>query len=217
MGTIIGIPTYYGNQMLTGCVSSIIKNVKNPRIFIYKNDVGFVKACNEIMNKTKDDDIILLNDDTYVLTDIVEEMSALAYSDATIGIVGGKSLSPNEIVNNYGIYVGLDGNTAHKYYGKRRDEVTQIEPQKAVEGSCIFIKRLLINRIGVFDEAYGMGYREEVDYCFRARENGWKVVSTPKAEYIHFVSQTNARLGIENDTFDLFMSRWGKKLALGKV
>jgi O-antigen biosynthesis protein len=216
MGTIIAIPTYYGNQMLMNCVGSIIKNVKNPSILVYKNDIGFVKACNELMNKTTED-IILLNDDTFVLTDIAEEMSRLAYSDPKIGIVGGKSLSPNEQVNNYGIYVNVDGNTAHKYFGKRRDEITHVETQKAIEGSCMFIKREVIDRIGVFDEAYGMGYREEVDYCFRARESGYKVVSSPKAEYVHFVSQTNQKLGINNDTFDYFMSKWRNKLALGTV
>jgi GT2 family glycosyltransferase len=216
MGTIIAIPTYFGNQMLTNCIGSIMKNVKNPQVLIYKNDIGWLKACNEVMRKTSDD-IILLNDDTFILTDIVEEMSRLAYSDPRIGIVGGKSLSPNEIVNNYGIYVGIDGNTSHRYYGKRRDEINHVEQQKAIEGSCFFVKREVIDRIGVFDEAFGMGYREEVDYCFRARESGYKVVSTPRAEYVHFVSQTNSPLGITNDTFDIFMKKWGAKLTLGKV
>lgn len=216
MGTVIGIATYFGNNMLLNCVGSIMKNVKNPKIIVYKNDIGWLKACNTLMQTTQDD-IILLNDDTFILTDIVEEMSKLAYSDPKIGIVGGKSLSPNEIVNNYGIYVGLDGNTSHRYYGKRRDEVTHVEQQKAIEGSCFFIKREVIDRIGLFDEAYGMGYREEVDYCFRARESGYKVVSSPTAEYVHFVSQTNHQLGITNDTFDIFMKKWGAKLALGVV
>jgi len=193
-----------------------MKNVKNPQVLVYKNDIGWLKACNKSMRATTED-VLLLNDVTYILTDIVEEMSKLAYSDVKIGIVGGKSLSPSESINNYGIYVGSDGNTAHKYFGKRREEVTHVENQKAVEGSCMFIKRSTIDGIGVFDEAYGMGYREEVDYCFRARESGLKVVSSPRAEYIHFVSQTNAPLGIKNDTFDIFMSKWGKKLALGKV
>lgn len=216
MGTTIAIPTYFANNTLMNCIGSIMKNVKNPKVIIYKNDIGWLKACNEVM-QSGTDDIILLNDDTIILTDIVEEMSLLAYSDPTIGIVGGKSLSPNEIVNNYGIYVGIDGNTSHRYFGKRRDEVNRVEQQKAVEGSCIFIKREVIDRIGVFDEAYGMGYREEVDYCFRARESGYKVVSSPRAEYIHFVSQTNSKLGITNDTFDIFMKKWASKLILGTV
>jgi GT2 family glycosyltransferase len=163
-------------------------------------------------------DVILLNDDTVVLTDIVKEMSALAYSDDKIGIVGAKMLAPNqETVINYGIYVNTDGNTAHKHYGERKDKVVKSETQKAVEGSCIFIKRRVLEEIGTFDTGFGTGYREEVDLCFRAREAGYKVVSCPKAEVVHFVSQTHGRLGITNDTHSYFMSKWGTKLALGKV
>ena len=215
--TTVLIPTYFGNKMATTCIESIYKNVSNPIIMTYKNDIGWLKAANLLM-KSVTTDVILVNDDTYILTDIVKEMSALAYSDPKIGIVGGKSLAPNgETVINYGIYVGPDGNTAHKYYGKPRAEIDFIENQKAVEGSCIFIKREVLDNVGYFDEAYGMGYREEVDLAFEAREAGYKVVSCPSAEYIHFTSQTNSALGIHNDTFDYFMSKWGTKLKLGKI
>jgi GT2 family glycosyltransferase len=62
-----------------------------------------------------------------------------------------------------------------------------------------------------------MGYREEVDLCFRAREAGYKIVSAPNAKYIHFTSQTNSKLGIVNSTHDYFMSKWSRKLQLGLV
>lgn len=213
----IVIPTYFAGTMLYNCIDSIIKNVANPRIYVHKNDIGWLKACNEAMQRI-DGDIILLNDDTFVLTDIIAEMKTLAYSDHTIGIVGGKALSaanPDTIIN-YGIYLASDGNTAHKYFGRPKDSVS-VEIQKAVEGSCIYIKRQLIDRIGVFDEGYGLGYREELDYCLRAREAGWKVVSCPTAEYIHYTSQTNSKLGIHNSTYDYFMEKWGRKLKLGIV
>jgi GT2 family glycosyltransferase len=213
--TII-IPTYFGGQLIGNCVSSILKNVPDARFLVYKNDIGWLQAANTIM-KSLNTDVILLNDDTLVISDIVGSMKEKAYSDEKIGIVGGKSLEPNtETIINYGIYVAPDGNTAHRYFGQPRNSV-KAEKQKAVEGSCMFIKRALIDEIGLFDEKYGMGYREEVDYCFTAREAGWKVVSTPDAEYVHFTSQTNSRLGIKNDTHEYFMSKWGTKLKLGVV
>lgn len=214
--TIIGIPTYFGNQMLTNCIASCITNISNARIYVYKNDIGFPKAANSIMESTNTD-VILLNDDTIVITDIVKEMSELAYSDPKIGIVGGKALSHDlEHILNYGVFVAPNGDTAHKHFGQPRDSVG-VEEQKSVEGSCLFIKREVIDTIGVFDTEYGMGYREEVDYCFRAREAGYKVVSCPTAEYIHLVSQTNSQLGIWNNTYEYFMSKWGAKLKLGIV
>jgi GT2 family glycosyltransferase len=217
MDVTIGIPTYFGAPLVTNCINSILQKVTNPRILIYKNDIGWLKACNEVMQITTTD-VILLNDDTIVLTDIVEEMKTLAYSDPRIGIVGGKSLSPDgEHINNYGIYIGPDGNSAHKFFGSLREQVIDPATQKSIEGSCMYIKREVIDKIGVFDENFGQGYRAEVDYCFMARENGYKVVSCPKAEYIHFVSQTSNRLNIINDTHEIFMKKWGAKLAGGLI
>src|SRR5262245_29558598 len=101
MATTIIIPTYFGGTMLQNCIESIHANVSNPQIYVYKNDIGWLQACNHAMQSTTTD-IILLNDDTIVLTDIVEEMSKLAYSDKFIGIVGGKSLAhTQERINNY--------------------------------------------------------------------------------------------------------------------
>ncbi len=217
MEVTILIPTYYGGNMLLNCVNSILENVSHPNVQIYKNEEGWLQASNKMMNSVNTD-VILMNDDTIVLTDIVKEMHKLAYSDPKIGIVGAKMLAPNqETVINYGIYVNVDGNTAHKHFGEQKDKVNKSEIQKAVEGSCIYIKREVLEKIGTFDEGYGSGYREEVDYCFRAREEGYKVISCPKAEVVHFVNQTHGKLGITNDTHKYFMEKWGTKLRLGKV
>lgn len=213
---LIGIPTYYGGKLALNCVTSILQWVELPDIRIFQNNIGWLKACNKIM-KESTGDIILLNDDCIVTNDIVKPLQELAYSDDRVGIVGAKSLSPSGTVNNYGIYVATDGNTAHKYYGWQDDEVDQVEKQQAVEGSCWYIKRAVINDIGLMDEKYGQGYRAEVDYCFRAREKGWLIKSTPDAKYIHYVSQTMGRLGVTNDTYDIFMQDWGVKLQLGVI
>lgn len=215
---VIIVPTYFGGPLVANCVNSITKNVRDAQVFVYKNDIGWLAACNKIAGILEGHDIILLNDDTLVLTDIVKEMQELAYSDETIGIVGGKALAADgEHIINYGIYVAADGNTAHRYYGQPKDSV-EVEEQQAVEGSCMFIKHsALSNGRKLFDENYGMGYREEVDLCFRVRESGYKVMSCPTAEYIHYVNQTHGKLGITNDRYEYFMNQWGKKLALGKL
>jgi len=210
------IPTYFANQMLINCIGSLMAHCGNVKILTYKNDIGWLKASNELMQSVVTD-VLLLNDDTLIISDIVGAMKTLAYSKPEIGIVGGKALSTNgSTIINYGIYLGPDGNSAHRYYGQQKDTV-KVEAQQAVEGSCMYIKREVLDKVGYFDEIYGMGYREEVDLAFRAREAGYKVASTPDAEYIHFVSQTNGALGIHNDTFDIFMDRWGAKLKQGKV
>lgn len=214
---IVAIPTYFSGQMFHNCIESVMNTCPNVPIISYKNDIGWLQACNKLMRETRSD-VILLNDDTISISNFVKEMQTVAYSDPEIGIVGAKLLSPNqETVINYGIYIGKDGNTAHKHYGEHKSKVNKVEIQKAVEGSCIYLKRELLDEIGYFDEGYGMGYREECDLAFTAREAGWKVVSSPKAEVVHLVSQTHSKLGITNSTHDYFMSKWSRKLQLGIV
>lgn len=218
MATTVIVPTYYGNQMVANCLASLLAKVENPRVLVYKNDEGWLAACNRIVESVNTD-IILLNDDTFVLGDIVYEMEKLAYSDKEIGIVGGAAVASDmNTVINYGIYIAPDGNTAHRYYGQNIEDVPEVESQRAVEGSCMFIKREVLDKLGeLFDKGYGNGYREEVDLCFRAREAGYKVVSTTRAPYVHFVNQTHGKMGILNDTHEYFMSKWGSKLQLGEI
>lgn len=209
------IPTYFGGSMLMNCVGSILAHSTSPNILINKNDIGWLLAANESMAAISTD-VLLINDDIIALSDLVGGMQELAYSDSSIGIVGGKSLATDtETIINYGIHIAPDGNTAHKYYGRPKDSVG-VEKQRAVEGSAMYIKRAVFDSIGYFDPEF-IAYREEVDFCFRAREAGWKIVSSPKAEYVHLTSQTHGRLGISNDSHEYFMKKWGKKLKLGEI
>lgn len=216
MSVTVVIPTFFAGKMLETCLNSIYQHCGNVKVLVYKNDIGWLLAANEAMSILATD-ILLINDDIILTSNIVKEMESLAYSDPKIGIVGGKSLLPNnpEMIQNYGIYVAPDGNTAHRHFGDHKDTV-DIERQKAVEGSAIYIKREVLEEIGYFDEKF-VAYREEVDLCYRARQAGWKILSCPTAEYIHLTSQTHARLGITNDSYEYFMSKWGRDLKLGRI
>lgn len=213
--TTVLIPTYFAGQMLARCVESLLMHCSDQKITIYRNTIGWLNACNKMMEEI-DDDVILLNDDTIILSDISSRMSEFA-AQTGAGIVGGVALGADkQTVVNYGIHIAIDGNTAHKHYGELVGTLST-EKQRAVEGSCMFISREVIKKIGYFNPKYGMGYRAELDYAFRARKAGFEVWSTPEAQYIHFQSQTAGRLGIHNDTHEIFMEDWKRDLKLGIV
>ena len=60
-------------------------------------------------------------------------------------------------------------------------------------------------------------YSSMVKVAEKLREAGFKVMSCPTAEYIHFVNQTHGKIGIHNDKFEYFQSKWGSKLKLGQI
>lgn len=61
-----------------------------------------------------------------------------------------------------------------------------------VTGACLMIRREVIEQIGLMDEGFFL-YYEEVDWCFRAKRAGWKVLYWPGASVIHFGSKSVAQ------------------------
>jgi GT2 family glycosyltransferase len=62
------------------------------------------------------------------------------------------------------------------------DEINEVE---AVSGSCMLIRREVVEQIGYLDELF-FAYQEDTDFCFRAREVGWRIYYMPQAQIIHF-------------------------------
>jgi GT2 family glycosyltransferase len=62
------------------------------------------------------------------------------------------------------------------------DEIFEVE---AVSGSCMIIRRQVIDQIGYLDETY-FAYQEDTDFCFRARKAGWKIFYYPRGAITHF-------------------------------
>jgi len=63
---------------------------------------------------------------------------------------------------------------------------------KAVSGSCMMIRREVIEQIGVLDERY-FAYQEDADYCFTARKAGWKIYYVPEPRIVHLGGRGGSR------------------------
>ena len=59
---------------------------------------------------------------------------------------------------------------------------------EAVSGSCMMVRRQVIEQIGYQDENF-FAYQEDTDYCRRARLAGWKVFYNPSAQIIHYAGE----------------------------
>ena len=70
------------------------------------------------------------------------------------------------------------------------DDIFEVE---AVSGSCMMIRRAVVDQIGYLDEAY-FAYQEDTDFCFRAREAGWKIFYVPTESLVHFGGQGGSRV-----------------------
>jgi glycosyltransferase involved in cell wall biosynthesis/GT2 family glycosyltransferase len=137
---------------------------------------GFVGAVNRGMSAS-DRDVVLLNSDTIVTPRWLEKLIAAAYSSGDVGTVTPLSNHatlcsvPRAFEENL-LPVGLDAATFAAHIERVSARAYPRLPTGV--GVCFYIRRALLDDIGLFDAArFGLGYGEENDFCMRALARGW--------------------------------------------
>jgi GT2 family glycosyltransferase len=149
------------------------------RIIILNNErnLGFVGTVNKGMSYSNHD-VLLLNSDTIVTSGWLRNIMDAAYSDESVATVtpltnNGEICSvPNFCQDN----TIPDGYTIDSFASFIERISLKLYPEIPTGvGFCMFIKRNVLNEIGLFDvETFGKGYGEENDFCCRVIEHGYK-------------------------------------------
>lgn len=159
----------------------LLDNLKqeNIKVLHNKENRGFSATINRGIESCEGD-VILLNSDTIVTKNWIEKIVACAYSDSAIGTVTPLSNNatlcsvPNFCEENeipYGYTIDEFANLIETWSIRKYPTIT------VAHGFCMFIKREVINCIGLFDaETFKRGYGEENDFCFRAEQVGYRNV-----------------------------------------
>lgn len=200
----IVIPVYNAFEELVACMESIKKYTdlrtnrvilindksSDERILDYINtqltdniilidnesNLGFSGSVNRGIQYSTHD-IILLNSDTIVTANWVEKMTRCAYSDNAIATV--TPLSNNATicsVPKFGEDNEIPSSMTIDEYADLIEECSMREYPiiPVAMGFCMYIKREVINYVGLFDaQTYGRGYGEENDFCYRLEQLGY--------------------------------------------
>jgi len=146
---------------------------------ILQNDQrrGFAASVNRGM-AFSNDDVVLLNSDTIVTPRWLEKLIEAAYSSDKIGTVTPLSNDatlcsvPRSFEVN--LILDVDAFAAHV----ERVSAREYPRLPTGVGFCMFIRRALLDEIGLFDaESFAGGYGEENDFCMRALARGWENVA----------------------------------------
>jgi GT2 family glycosyltransferase/glycosyltransferase involved in cell wall biosynthesis len=171
---------------------------------------GFVKTANAGLALTTAPYVCLLNSDTLVTAGWLDRLIRCAESDPAIMVVNPIS---NAAAN---LSVAMPpGYTPHMMAQRLAEIAVPVYPDVVTAvGFCLFLKREALDRWGGFDEAYGMGYCEESDYCMRVMADGFRVVAAEDAFVYHrgesSFSDREARYAANRALFD---SRWASLYA----
>ena len=141
------------------------------------------------------DYILLLNNDTEVITaNWMEELLMYAQRE-DVGAVGAKLLYPDKTIQHAGVVIGLGAHrtAGHSHYKMPQQNLGYMgrlcyaQNMSAVTGACLMVKKSLYEQVGGLEETFEISLND-VDFCLKLREAGLLNVWTPFAQLYHYES-----------------------------
>lgn len=206
------IPTWNGQAFIEACLTSVLAQVypkfevivvdnassdgtpvlvaeKFSTVHLLQNDrnLGFAGGVNVGLRAASGDILILLNQDVVLNPGWLQALSAGLLSAPDVGLAGCKILNlDSPVIQHAGGYLAMPLALPGHYGLGQLDEDHDEEMQDVdfVTGAALAIQRRVVDTIGYFDESFFF-YFEDVDYCYRARAAGFRVVYVPAAVLHH--------------------------------
>ena len=195
----------------------------------YRNETaeGFGGSYNRGAKKAHSPFLTILNDDIELhegyFDKVFEDMQ-----DSTIGVVGSRLLFPDTStsknrpagkIQHIGISLNIKGGVTHPLIGwSPENPRTQISREVFATTGALFTTRTqLFHNIGGFDPIYGLGYFEDVDYCLKVRQKGFRIWLDSNASGTHYANATSEKNPTAfGNQFQrnamIFRARWGDSL-----
>lgn len=193
-----------------------------------KGSFNYSKVNNFGVKEASGDYILLLNNDTQVITvNWMEELLMYAQRE-DVGAVGAKLYYGNKTIQHAGVVLQLGAHrtAGHSHYGQHRDNLGYMgrlcyaQDVSAVTGACLLVKKKLFEEVGGLDESFAISLND-VDFCLKLREKGLLNVFTPFAELYHFESVSRGlddqgeKAARYNDESERFKEKWKEVLEKG--
>ena len=170
--------------------------------------------------------LLLLNNDTEVISPRwMEEMVMYAQQDR-VGCVGAKLLYPDNTIQHAGIGFGFLTLAAHMHknfpvgHPGYMGRLVYAQDVYAVTAACLMVRKEVYEQVNGLDESFAVAFND-VDFCVRVREAGYTNVFTPFAQLYHYESKSRGldespakRKRFESEV-ERFQKRWAAQLAAG--
>lgn len=203
---------------------------ENPaiRVITYEGEFNYSRINNLGVAQAKGEYVLLLNNDTAVITpDWIEEL--LMYAQRSdVGAVGAKLYYEDRTIQHAGVVLGLGAHrtAGHSHYRVSSQNLGYMgrlcyaQNVMAVTGACLMMQKALYEELGGLDETFAVALND-VDLCIRAWKAGRVNVFTPFAELYHYESASRGTdlEGTNAERYEkesaLFKERWKELLEQG--
>ncbi len=197
-------------------------------IVTYLGDFNYSAVNNLGVRHATGEYILLLNNDTEVITvNWMEELLMYAQRE-DVGAVGAKLYYGDKTIQHAGVVIGLGAHrtAGHTHYRQHRQNLGYMgrlcyaQNVSAVTGACLMVKKSLYQKVQGLDEGFAVSLND-VDFCLKLRELGLLNVFTPFAELFHYESvsrgldDSGEKAERYNRESERFREKWKKQLAAG--
>lgn len=211
------VPVHNGTARTLACLDSVLATLRRPsrlivvddastdpdliralntlaaqrriRLIRNKRNLGFAASANAGMFAATGRDVVLLNSDTLVASNWLDDLRAVVHSASDIGTA--TPLSNDATILSYpdrtggNAVPGLVATRKIAALARRVNRTAAIDIPVAV-GFCMYIRRACLDAVGVLRaDVFAQGYGEENDFCLRARHLGWRHVAAPGVFVAH--------------------------------
>lgn len=185
------------------------------RFFPFKKNVGMQALLRKGLEESRGEYVLLLNGDIIVTEGSVEKILEYARQDGNIGMVGPKLLNFNDTLQYscfrfYKLMTILYRRTFLNQFGFARKHLDWFEMKdydhkepKEVDwlmGSALLVNKKAAEKVGPMDQRFFM-YMEDVDWCRRFWENGFKIVYYPLSKMYHYHGKGSGKGGFFYSVF----------------
>uniref|UniRef100_A0A6M3M278 Putative glycosyltransferase n=1 Tax=viral metagenome TaxID=1070528 RepID=A0A6M3M278_9ZZZZ len=233
----IVIPVHDSQDYTRECIEAIYQCTRDYEVVVVDNgsrepvpfggkiirneeNLGFPKAVNQGINAATGDFICVINNDCVVTPhwwDYIQEH--MVNGADLVGPMTNKVSGPQQI--HVPIYNDMEelGRVAGVFHAENFHKYMYFY---RLVGFCLVFRRSVIDRIGSFDEQFGMGNFEDDDFCLRAVEAGFQLRIAQDIYVHHYGSMTHHAMDVEYDkllkeNMVKFTKKWGKKLEEGLI
>ncbi len=192
------------NASMDGSPDMVASSYPWVKLIINQENKGFAFANNQVLEIAQGKFILLLNPDTEIVPGALATLMEFFEGKLKAGVVAPQLLNTDGSVQRscrafpsfsamLGELLGISrimpsGSKWRQYkmLDWQHDDQRQVDQP---EGACLMIRREVFANIGLFDEGFFMLF-EEVDWCYRAKQAGWQIWFTPKAQVVHHYGQS---------------------------
>jgi GT2 family glycosyltransferase len=176
-----------------------VKLIRSPR------NLGFAGGNNLALRQVQGRHVLLLNTDTVVRRDTLRCLVEFLDAHPEAGAAGCKILNPDgslQLACRRGFptpmaaFCKVSGLSRLFPRSRRlaRYNLTYLDPEQtsevdALSGSCMMVRKAAMDQVGLLDEDYFM-YGEDLDWCYRLRQAGWRIYYVPHTAIVHFKGES---------------------------